>query len=104
MKCNQDGVKSTHSAIWLRIRDHPGRPPEIRMAVTQADIDALNAAIAKGERVVRLGDKSVEYRSITELIAARNDLAAQLAEAANAASAEPRSRQTYLYQSGRGHQ
>lgn len=73
------------------------------MAVTQADIDALNAALATGERVVRLGDKTVEYRSVTDLIAARNDLQKQLTDAANAAAGTTRPRQTYLYQAGRGH-
>ena len=44
------------------------------MAVTQQDIDALNAAIASGERVVVLNGQSVTYRSIDDLIKARNDL------------------------------
>lgn len=66
--------------------------------VTQTDIDNLNTAIANGERVVRLGDKMVEYRSIAELIAARNDLQAQMTTAATPA----RPKQTRLYQSGRG--
>lgn len=48
------------------------------MAVTQADIDALNAAIAQGERQVMIGAKQITYRSISELIAARNDLQNQL--------------------------
>lgn len=72
------------------------------MAVTQADIDALNAAIATGERVVWLGNKRVEYRSIGELIAARNDLQAQLTTAENTAAGTVRPRQTLLTQGGRG--
>jgi hypothetical protein len=40
------------------------------MAYTQADLEALQAALAKGERRVSLGDKTVEYRSIEELQAA----------------------------------
>lgn len=69
------------------------------MAVTQADIDALNAAIAKGERIVRHGDKLVEYRSIEELLAARNALQAELATLENPGG---RPRQTLLTQGGRG--
>jgi len=69
------------------------------MAVTQADIDALNEAIASGERQVALGAQQVTYRSIAELIAARNDLQQQL----DAESAAPRSRQTRLYHAGRGY-
>lgn len=48
------------------------------MAVTQADIDNLNTAIAQGERQVMIGAKQITYRSIAELIAARNDLQNQL--------------------------
>ncbi|MFN3298474.1 phage head-tail joining protein [Caldimonas sp.] len=40
------------------------------MAYTQAHLDALEAALAKGERRVTFGDKTVEYRSIEELQAA----------------------------------
>ncbi|MCM2479198.1 phage head-tail joining protein [Serpentinimonas maccroryi] len=40
------------------------------MAYTQAHLEALEAALAKGERRVSLGDKTVEYRSVDELKAA----------------------------------
>ncbi|AUM00563.1 hypothetical protein B4966_10595 [Rhodocyclaceae bacterium] len=40
------------------------------MAYTPADLDALQAALAKGERRVSFGDKTVEYRSVEELQAA----------------------------------
>ncbi len=40
------------------------------MAYTQSDLDALEAALAKGERRVTFGDKTVEYRSVEELQAA----------------------------------
>ena len=33
------------------------------MAYTQADLDALRAAMAKGVRKVKMGDEEVEYRS-----------------------------------------
>lgn len=72
------------------------------MAVTQAQIDALNEAIANGERVVKHGDKMVEYRSIAELITARNELQTQLTAATNAAAGTSRPKQTRLYQGGRG--
>lgn len=49
--------------------------------VTQADIDALNGAIALGESEVQIGGKRIKYRTVQELILARNDLARQLAEA-----------------------
>lgn len=74
------------------------------MAVTQSDIDALNEAIACGERVVRMSDgKMVEYRSIQELISARNDLQAQLTAASNAAAGKARPRQIYLTPGGKGY-
>lgn len=48
------------------------------MAVTQEDIDALNKALSRGEKLVRMGDKWVEYRSPEQLIKARDDLQRQL--------------------------
>jgi hypothetical protein len=69
------------------------------MAVSQADIDALNKAIASGARSVTLGGQTIVYNTSDSLIKARNDLQAQL----NAQNAKRRSKQTYLYQSGRGY-
>ena len=69
------------------------------MPVTQNDIDALNAAISSGEKQVALGSQQVTYRSINELIAARNELQRQLTEQENPVA---RSRQTKLYHAGRG--
>lgn len=40
------------------------------MAYTPAHLEALQAALAKGERRVTFADKTVEYRSIEELQAA----------------------------------
>lgn len=71
------------------------------MAITQDMIDALNTAIATGERQVALGAQQITYRSIAELISARDDLLRQLQAEATAASGKPR--QTRLYQSGRGY-
>lgn len=40
------------------------------MAYSQAQLDVLEAALAKGERRVTFGDKTVEYRTVEELAAA----------------------------------
>jgi isopropylmalate/homocitrate/citramalate synthase len=37
------------------------------MALTQEHLQALELALAKGERRVTFGDKTVEYRSVDEL-------------------------------------
>lgn len=74
------------------------------MAVSQADIDALNRAIATGERQVTHGGQSVTYRSIAELVAARNALREELAAQAARDSGKPRQRITYLTHGGRGFQ
>lgn len=68
------------------------------MAVTQSDIDNLNKALANGEKAVRLGDKLVEYRSVDQIIAARDDLQKQLSNAQNR-----RPRIVYHTQTGRGY-
>ncbi len=52
------------------------------MAHTQADLDAVKAAIASGEQSVEMGGRKVVYRSIDDLRKARDDIAAELASAA----------------------
>lgn len=70
------------------------------MAVTQADIDNLNAAIASGARSVTLGGQTVIYNTTESLIKARDDLVKQLPAAPGIT---PRPRQTYAYYGGRGY-
>nr|MBL8456910.1 hypothetical protein [Zoogloeaceae bacterium] len=64
----------------------------------ETGIAALNEALAQGERLVRMSDgRTVEYRSVGDIIAARDDLQRQLA-----ALTTRRARQTYAVQGGRG--
>lgn len=56
------------------------------MAFTQAQLDALNGALATGELSVEYDGKRVQYRSIDELLKARNIVSAELAGAAGAKS------------------
>jgi len=73
------------------------------MAVSQSDIDALNAALALGERLVRKHDgTTIEYRSVGDLIRARDDLARQKAVEDAATAGTQRPRVTRLYHAGRG--
>lgn len=69
------------------------------MAVTQADIDGLTSAIASGERQVSIGGRTVTYRSIDDLLKARDRLQAELA----AQPGTVRPKQTKLYYAGRGY-
>jgi hypothetical protein len=69
------------------------------MAVTQADIDALNAAIASGERQVAIGGQSITYQTVDSLIKARDDMRNQLA----AAQGKTPPRRKLLYYAGRGY-
>ncbi len=50
------------------------------MAFLASDLDAINAAIASGELTVSFSDRTVTYRSIKELIAARELIMADLRE------------------------
>ena len=70
------------------------------MAVTQADIDNLNAAIASGVRSTTLGGQTVIFNTGESLIKMRDDLVKQLA-AQTAATARPR--QSYAFYAGRGY-
>lgn len=73
------------------------------MAVTQQDVDALNAAIATGERSVVLNGQSVTYRSVTELIKAREDLKLQMEHEALALQGRKRGGLYYVTSAGRGY-
>jgi hypothetical protein len=72
------------------------------MAVSQQDIDALDAAIASGERVVVLNGQSVTYRSIPDLIAAKTYLENELAKAQLKQQGTAHRKRTYAYYGGRG--
>lgn len=49
------------------------------MAYTTTDLEAIERAIATGARIVEYADRKVEYRSIGELIRARDEIRAGLA-------------------------
>ena len=51
---------------------------------TTTQLDALRRALVTGERRVSFGDKTVEYRSVEELLAAMRTVEAELARAAGA--------------------
>ncbi|MDP9533974.1 hypothetical protein BS643_12710 [Pseudomonas protegens] len=67
------------------------------MSFTQKHLDAIEAAIARGEKTVRYGDRTVEYRTVDELLRAREEIRGSLAAAAG-----PRSRVVRLYHGGKG--
>lgn len=54
------------------------------MAWTQTDIDALKAAIASGQLIVRSADRMINYRSLAEM---RQTLALMEAEVAGSSGA-----------------
>ena len=51
------------------------------MAFSQTDLTTIEAAIAKGELRVMLDGKSVEYRSIADLMIVRDVMRAELSPA-----------------------
>ncbi|MFV2946434.1 phage head-tail joining protein [Pseudomonas japonica] len=67
------------------------------MAYTQKHLDAVERAIARGEKVVRYEDRTVEYRSVDELIRARDVIRTELAQATG-----QRSRVVRFYHGGKG--
>lgn len=67
------------------------------MSFTQKHLDAVEAAIARGEKVVRYTDRTVEYRTVDELLKAREEIRTSLSYAAG-----PRSRAVRLYHGGKG--
>ena len=59
------------------------------MAFTETQPQALESALAKGERRVTFGDKTVEYRSVEELRVAMRDVRRGLSEQATATGLWP---------------
>lgn len=56
------------------------------MAYTQADLDALDRAIAGSKLEVQYGDRRVRYRSMDELLAARKHVAQEISNASRKGS------------------
>lgn len=73
------------------------------MAVTQSDLDNLNAAIAAGVRQVTIGSQTILYQTTESLIKARDDMAKELQKATDSAAGKKRSRQMTAYHNGRGY-
>lgn len=55
------------------------------MAITQADVDALDRAIVDNVLTVRTNDRTVIYRSMDELMTARSHAVSVLAAQSNRA-------------------
>lgn len=68
------------------------------MALTQSDLDRLDAAIATAELEVEFGDgRRVRYRSVAELTAARDHVAGVLRTAAAASAGSGGARSAYRF-------
>lgn len=52
------------------------------MAFTQTDLDRLDSAIAMGTLTCKINGKEVTYRSMSELMQARNFIAQQISQQA----------------------
>lgn len=72
------------------------------MALTQADLDRLDAAIASENLEVQMGERKIRYRTMEELIAARAHVSQQIAAAAAAASGQRRATRRYSFCTARG--
>lgn len=60
------------------------------MALSQSDLDALDAAIASGHLTVRLADRAITYHSIAELIKAREHVAKVISDSGGVSRRAPR--------------
>ena len=72
------------------------------MALSQADLDSLDAAIATGELVVEYNGRKVQFRSIPDLLAARAHVSTVLAGSNNAASSTRRGSYRVTFVTARG--
>ncbi|CAM2154429.1 GpW [Paraburkholderia tropica] len=69
------------------------------MAYTQADLDRLKRAIARGQLEVRYADRTIRYRSLDELMTVKREMERELAAASGAT---PRPRSTLVRSAGKG--
>lgn len=72
------------------------------MAYTEAQLQALEAALAKGERRVTFQDKTVEYRSVDELKAAIREVKRGIFEQATATGLWPGAPRQIRVTTGKG--
>ena len=72
------------------------------MAYTHEQLTALETALAKGERRVTFGDKSVEYRTVEELQAAIEAVKRDLHDQAVATGLWPRAPRQIRVMTGKG--
>ena len=72
------------------------------MAYTQEQLSALETALAKGEKRVTFGDKTVEYRSVEELRQAILDVERGLYEQAADTGLWPRAPRQILVTTSKG--
>lgn len=72
------------------------------MAYTAEQLTALESALAKGERRVTLGDKSVEYRTVEELQEAIKEVKRGLYEQAADTGLWPRAPRQIRVTTGKG--
>jgi hypothetical protein len=73
------------------------------MAVTQADVDALNQAIADGVRSVTIGGDTTIYNTSDSLIRARDDMRRELLASEVRDTGKRLSKRGTLYYAGRGY-
>jgi hypothetical protein len=69
------------------------------MAFTTDDVTKLERAIASGTLLVRYADRTVQYQTTRDMMAALKQMRAEIDAAAGT---KPRRRTMRLYQSGRG--
>ncbi|NWE75122.1 phage head-tail joining protein [Pseudomonas yamanorum] len=67
------------------------------MSFTPKHLEVIERAIARGEKTVRYSDRTVEYRSIDELLKARDEIRTSLTNAVG-----PRPRVVRLTHGGKG--
>lgn len=60
------------------------------MAFTQADLDAIDRAITRGESLVHIDDKEIRYHSIDDMLKAREAISAAVKSATNPDRTVPR--------------
>lgn len=95
---NSENTENTEQIIDISDLERYSQESSALFEVDKSHLQNILKAIAGGEKIVKFGDRYVEYRSIDELLKAKNLIEAELAKQ----QTPRRNKLTRLYSKGKG--
>lgn len=95
---NSTETSTENEIVEINDLDTYNQESQVLLNINQSHLNSIISAIARGEKIVKFGDRYVEYRSISELLSAKSIIEAELAKQ----KTPRRSKITRLYAKGKG--